>query len=131
MEKDKKTKQMLYQKAFNNYSKALEFSRTMTLKAFRTVLSNRSNVAEIMGMIKETLEDLIEAELISSNEESINRIMNLINSNSKWFDYCVQIILEKSDNKSVGENLIKKLEEYVESNEEINPEIAASLEKLK
>ena len=123
-EKCKKTKQMLYQKAFNNYSKALEFSRTMT------VLSNRANVAERMGMIKETLEDLIEAELISSNEERINRIMNLINSNSKWYDYCIQIILEKSDNKSKGENLIKKFEEYVESNEEIIPGIAASLEGL-
>ncbi|PHF26664.1 hypothetical protein COF82_24255 [Bacillus wiedmannii] len=130
LKKYKKTKQMLYQKAFNNYSKALEFSKTMTLNSFRTVLLNRATVAEDMGMIKETLGDLIEAELISSNKGIINRIMDLINSDSKWFNYCVQIILEKSDNKSVGENLIKKLEEYVESKEEINPEIAASLERL-
>ncbi|MED3542305.1 diadenylate cyclase [Bacillus toyonensis] len=129
-EECKKTKQMFYQKALNSYSKALEFSGTINLKSLRTLLTNRSNVTESMGMIKESLEDLIEAELISSNEESINRIMDLINSDSKWIDYCVQIILEKNDNKSKGENLIKKLKEYVESNEEINPEIAASLERL-
>ncbi|WP_141438363.1 hypothetical protein [Bacillus toyonensis] len=57
-------------------------------------------------------------------------IMNLIKSDSKWIDYCAQIILEKNDNKLKGEILIKKLEEYVESNEEINPEIALSLERL-
>ncbi|MBJ8077505.1 DNA integrity scanning protein DisA nucleotide-binding domain protein [Bacillus cereus group sp. N12] len=125
-----KTKQMFYQKAFNNYTKAIELSRTMNSESRRTLLSNRSNVTESMGMIKESLEDLIEAEWISSNEESINRIMNLINNDSKWIDYCVQIILEKNDNKSKGEDLIKKLKEYVESNEEINPEVAASLERL-
>ncbi|MFI8708991.1 tetratricopeptide repeat protein [Bacillus sp. NPDC077411] len=124
-EKSEKLKQIFYQKAFHDYSKAIEI-----LKSSAIIFSNRSNVAKKMGMIKESLEDLIEAEFISSNEEYINGIMDLIESDIKWIDYCIQIILEKNYNKSKGENLIKKLEEYVESIKEINPEIAVSLERL-
>ncbi|WP_342719874.1 hypothetical protein AAG068_27950 (plasmid) [Bacillus paramycoides] len=80
--------------------------------------------------LRDSLEDLIEAELIFSDERYIDGIMDFIKNNIKWINYCVQIILKKNDNKSKGENLIKKLREYVESNEEINPQIAASLERL-
>ncbi|MDA2318522.1 tetratricopeptide repeat protein [Bacillus cereus group sp. BfR-BA-01511] len=125
LEKSSKIKQMFYQKSFHDYSKAIEI-----IKSNAILFSNRSSVTKKMGMIKETLEDLIEAEFISSNEKYIVRIMNIIESDIEWIDYCVQIILEKDDNKSKGENLIKRLEEHVENIKEIHPEIAAALERL-
>ncbi|PGT98558.1 hypothetical protein COD21_31660 [Bacillus cereus] len=68
--------------------------------------------------------------MIFSDERYIDGIMNFIKNNNKWIDYCIQIILKENDKKLKGGNLIKKLEEYMESVKEINPEIAVSLEKL-
>ncbi|AXN38150.1 tetratricopeptide repeat protein [Peribacillus butanolivorans] len=124
-EESKNSKQTLYQKALHDYSKAIEVSKPNAI-----LFSNRSNLLKEMRMIKESLEDLIEAEFISSSEKYINGIMNLIKSNAELIDYCIQIILEKSDNKLKGDNLIKKLGEYGNSIREKNPEIAASFEKL-
>ncbi|MDF9663783.1 tetratricopeptide repeat protein [Bacillus wiedmannii] len=136
-EESKKLKQILYRNAFHDYTKSIEIlksrkfsSPSIFSKNFAILLLNRSKVTKRMGMIKETLEDLIEAEFNFSNEENIDSILNLIENNIKWVDYCVQIILEKNDYKSKGEILIKKLEEYMENNNEINPEIAAALERL-
>ncbi|WP_074594424.1 diadenylate cyclase [Bacillus cereus] len=137
LEESKESRQVLYEKAVQGYSKAIEriklrsFSDENTfLKHNAVLLANRSKAKKSMGMIKEFLEDIIEAELSFSDDKYIDYIMDFIKNNNKWIDYCVQIILKQKDNKLKGENLIKKLEEYMESIKEINPEIAVSLEKL-
>lgn len=121
----KKLEQNFYQKALRNFGKAIEVSK------FNTVLfSNRARLLKSMGMFKESMEDLIEAEFISSSEDYINRIIDLIKYNVELLEYCVQIILKKDENKLRGNNLINKLREYGESIREINPEIAATFQKL-
>ncbi|MED2710195.1 diadenylate cyclase [Bacillus toyonensis] len=137
IEESKELKQVFYEKAYHDYSKAIESIKSSAfldlntfLKFNSILLLNRSKVAENMGRIKESLDDLIQAELSFSDEKYINGIMELINKDIKWIDYCIQVILKENDNKSKGENFIKKLEEYVKDIKEINPEIAVSLEKL-
>ncbi|OTW90245.1 hypothetical protein BK702_09815 [Bacillus thuringiensis serovar cameroun] len=136
-EESKELRQVFYEKAVHEHSKAIEDLKSTSFSDFNRFLqfnailvSNRAYVKKTMGMIKEFLEDLIEAELSFSDEKYINDIMDLIKKDTKWIDYCVQIILKENDNKLKGANLIKKLEEYIESIKEINPEIAVSLEKL-
>ncbi|WP_259418233.1 diadenylate cyclase [Bacillus toyonensis] len=137
LEESKESRQVLYEKAVQAYSKAMEriklrsFSDENTFSKHNSILlTNRSKAKKSMGMIKEFLEDIIEAELSFSDDKYIDYIMDFIKNDNKWIDYCVQIILKEKDNKLKGENLIKKLEEYMESIKEINPEIAVSLEKL-
>lgn len=136
-EESKELKQVFYEKAVYEHSRAIEILKSTSFSDFNTflefnaiLLSNRGNVKEILGMTKECLKDLIMAELSFSDEKNINRIMDLIKKDIKWIDYCVQLILKENDNKLKGKNLIKKLEEYMEGIKEINPEIAVSLEKL-
>lgn len=137
LEESKELKQVFYEKAAQDHSKSIEIlkstsfsDRNTFLKFISILLTNRAYVKKHLGMIKESLEDLIEAELSFSDEEYINGIMDLVKKDTKWIEYCVQLILKENDNKLKGGNLIKKLEEYMESIKEINPEIAVSLEKL-
>ncbi|MGR5997818.1 diadenylate cyclase [Bacillus cereus] len=134
LEGSKESRQVFYEKAVQDYSKAIEIlnlSPFSGLDASKSIIfSNRANAKKNMGMNKEYLDDLIEAELIYPNENNINSIIDLVKKDIKWIDYCVQRILKDKDNKLKGSNLIKKLEEYMEGMKEINPEIAVSLEKL-
>jgi tetratricopeptide (TPR) repeat protein len=125
VENEKDSRHMYFKKAFNDFSKAIEIS-----KSNATLFYNRSKLMKKMEMIKECLEDLIEAEFIASNEKYINDVINLIKGNIELLDYCVRIILEKSDDKSSGDNLIKRLEEYGNNFKEQTPEIATTLERL-
>ncbi|PFP69813.1 hypothetical protein COK07_29530 [Bacillus thuringiensis] len=136
-EKSTELKKVFYEKAVQDHSKAIEVlkssllsDRNNFLKFSAILLSNRARVKKSMGMIKESLEDLIKAELSFSDEKYINSIMDLIKKDINWIDHCVQILLKENDNKLKGRNLIKNLEEYMESIQEKNPEIAVSLEKL-
>ncbi|MEI2472898.1 hypothetical protein V8V75_25685, partial [Peribacillus frigoritolerans] len=108
-----------------DFSKAIEISTSNAILFY-----NRSKLMKKMGMIKESLEDLIEAEFIDSNEQYINDVINLIKGNIEFLDYCVKIILEKSDDKSSVDNLIKRLEEYGNNFKEQTPEVSATLERL-
>lgn len=136
-EESKKSKQALYEKSYQEYSNAIERIKLDTfsdsnifLRNKSILLANRAQAAYDLEMIKESLEDFIEAELSFSDKRYIDGIMYLIKKDIKWINYCIQIILKESDNKLKGGNLIQKLEEYMESIKEINPEIAVSLEKL-
>lgn len=126
-EVSKEKQNSFYLKALDNYSKALELSK----KYSEIIYSNRAGVLNRLGMMKEVLDDLINAALISSDVKFINPIMDIIKTNNGLIDYCIQIILEKSGEELKLENLIDKLKEYGDSIMDTSPEIAASLEKLK
>lgn len=118
-------REVYYQKSFHNFSKAIELSQPNAI-----LFSNRSLLLLDMGKIKEALEDLINAEFITSSEDYINRIMNLIQVDGGLVNNCIQIIQDKNENDLNGEKLIEKLKQYGDSIKDKNPEVAVSFEKL-
>lgn len=129
LEKLNNNKQKFYQKALNNFSKAIEksSSNSTLLSNNSILLSNRAYTLKSMGMLEKSLEDLIEAELISLEGKYVNKIINLIDGKKELIDHCIHSIINKNDDKRKSDDLIKELGEINNTFKERYIEISTPL----
>src|SRR5690606_10373423 len=76
LESKKNIKFIKYKRALSDYTKAID----MQPKS-HVLYSNRANLYERMNMLQEALSDLILAEILAHQQDYIDRIMNMLESN--------------------------------------------------
>lgn len=94
----------LYQKSLRHYTAAIQMNSELPV-----LFSNRSILYRAMGMLKETLQDLIKAEFLSEDSPYSESIIDLLKENNELTNFAVESIINSRNDRQKSKSLFEKL----------------------